>query len=94
MRSIYSKLIIVFLILVVAVSINFKYQNESEVIVPQPQVIQKVVIVKKVYIQVPTAKDSTKTDTITSIVLPKENPIPNYKIYYRSRNLHRSGSIS
>jgi hypothetical protein len=94
MRSIYSKLIIVFLILVVAVLINFKYQNESEVIVPQPQVIQKVVIVKKVYIQVPSVKDSTKSDTITSIVIPKENPVPNYRMYYRARNLHRSGFIS
>ena len=94
MKSIYPKFVIVLLILIVAILINFKYQDKSEILVPQPQIIQKVVVIKKVYIQVPAVKDSTKSDTITSVILHKENPVPNYRKYYRSRNLHRSGFIS
>ena len=93
MKSIYSKLIIVLMILVVAFTINFNYHDESAIPTPQPQMVKKVIVVKKVYIPVPV-KDSVKSDTNKIITLPKQSPVSNYKKYYRSRNFHRSGYIS
>jgi hypothetical protein len=80
--------------LVVALMMNFKYHHESEIRqATPPQTVKKVVVIKKIYIRVPSAKDSTGSDT-TIITLPKETPPPNFKKYYRSRNLHRNGFIS
>ncbi len=76
--------------------INFKYQYEPETReATSPQTVKKVVVIKKIYIRVPSAKDSTGTaDTTTIITLPKETPAPNYRKYYRAKNLHKNGYIS
>ncbi len=94
MKKIYPKLIVVGMILIISWMVNFRYQYEPPVpAASQPQSIKKIIIVKKVYIRVPVQVDSTQADT-TIITLPKELPTTNYKKYYRSRNLHKSGLIS
>ena len=74
--------------------INFHYNYQP--IAPetkQPQSVKKIIVVKKIYIRVPMQVDSSHSDT-TIITLPKELPVTNYKKYYRSRNLHKTGFIS
>jgi hypothetical protein len=95
MRTIYPKVIIVLIILMVALVMNFRFDPEP---VSQPApVVKKVVVIKKVYIRVPTPADTSRTDTTTIITLPKEpltTPVPDVRKFRRSRNLHKTGFIS
>lgn len=80
----------------VALVMNFRFDPEP---LSQPApVIKKVVVIKKVYIRVPTPSDSSGTaDTTTIITLPKQPlvaPTPDVRKFRRSRNLHKSGFIS
>jgi hypothetical protein len=93
MKSIYPKLVVVSMILIVAFMFNFKYHYEPAIPAAQPQQVKKVIIVKKVYIKVPVFKDSTHTDS-SVITLPKETKTPDFKKYYRSRNIHKGAYIS
>ncbi len=96
MKKMYPKFIIVFMIVLITFMINFRYQKEPEIPQASPQqVVKKVVVIKKVYIRVPSVNDSTGRNADTTIItLPKEAPAPNYKKYFRSKNLHKNGFIS
>jgi hypothetical protein len=74
----------------VALVMNFRFDPEP---VSQPApVVKKVVVIKKVYIRVPTPSDTARIDTTTIITLPK--PVPDMRKFRRYRNLHKTGFIS
>lgn len=94
MKKLYPKLIIVGMILMITWIVNFRFTAEPAVPADVPtQTVKKIIIIKKVYIRIPDQKDSLQKDS-TVITLPKEVPMNNYRKYYRSRNLHKSGLIS
>ncbi len=82
------------MLLIITFIINFRFNYAPKEYTPPSETIQKVIIIKKIYIRVPSAVDSTHKDSTTTITLPKEVQLPNYKKFYRSRNLHKSGFIS
>ena len=88
MKSFYPKLIIVLMIMVITLILNFRYEHKP--VVQTAPAVKKVVVIKKVYIRVPTPTDSTHSDT--TVILPKQPlALPGYNLrkFYRSRNLHK-----
>jgi hypothetical protein len=88
MKSFYSKLIIVLMIIIISLILNFKYEYKPTV--QTLPAVKKVIVIKKVYIRIPTPVDSIHSDT--TIILPKQPlALPGFDVrkFYRSRNLHK-----
>ena len=76
------------MIMIVSFILNFRYEYKPTV--QTAPAVKKVIVVKKVYIRVPTAKDSTQTDS--TVIVPKQPlalPGVDIRKFYRSRNLHK-----
>ncbi|MCU0430139.1 MAG: hypothetical protein MUF42_09225 [Cytophagaceae bacterium] len=60
---------------------------------PVQQVVKKVVVVKKIYIKIPSDTNQTIIDTI-QLVTPAAKNKNDYQNFKRSRFMHKPGPIS
>jgi hypothetical protein len=77
-------------LLLLAFIIDFRLTKEEA---PVQQVVKKVVVVKKIYIKIPSDSNNVVVDTI-QLVTPAVKPKNDLNNYRRSRFMHRPGPVS
>jgi hypothetical protein len=99
MRNLLHKILIISLLLLVVWLINFRFENPEQA--KPTQIVKKVVVVKKVYVKVPSpCPAQIKQDSVASkdsmiITMPKINTKPlDLKQFNRSRQIHKKAFVA